>query len=785
MRAVPAKTSFRLAGVSSLAIAVSQMFGVTPLIGAAHAADPAPGPGSSGPEQIVVSASKRLTKLQKTPISITAITGAELQKRGIASVTALARDVPGVAIKTSGPGQTEFEIRGLSSAGGSSPTVGFYLDDTPLTAPAAAQNGKVVIDPNLYDLSRIEVLRGPQGTLYGSGSEGGTIRVLTNQPNLAGYQASAQTTLSGTDGGGFNHGENIMVNLPLIPDVLSLRIVGSEAYTSGWIDRIVAGNFPVATDDGLVRGNVLASPVLADHHDVNDEEQQGFRAALLYKPNDQLTITPFIFFQQIHANGLSDFDSHPGTFAHYEPFDIAEPFADRFFIAGITANYKFDAFDVTSSTSHWNRGASITEDESEQLQYAFGLPSAYVAQGGVGPAAITENDYTRQWSEEIRVTSSSDSAFQWLVGGFYSNFDSDYDLVSIVPGAVPLFGTSDLIEQTQPTHITQYAGFGDLSYQITPQLKADVGLRYYAYTTTVNTAISGIVSSTGSAAVANTVGSESNAGVNPKFNLSYQATNDIMVYGTAAKGFRPGGANQPVPVDTSNAVGAECLAALEALGKTTAPAQYGPDSVWSYEVGEKATLFDRLTVNGAIYYEDWHGVQQVIPLSCGFPYTDNAGNAAVYGGELEVRAKLAQGLVLSGTAARTDAYLTENVRETGAHKGDPLQDIAPWTASAALSYNFPVTDSLDMTLRGNYEFQGTRIDATYYPMNHLPAYSLVNLRAELAGGAWVAALFANNVTNKKAYLTDTTSLSLNLPTFNRVATNQPLTIGIDLSYRFR
>jgi outer membrane receptor protein involved in Fe transport len=258
-----------------------------------------------------------------------------------------------------------------------------------------------------------------------------------------------------------------------------------------------------------------------------------------------------------------------------------------------------------------------------------------------------------------------------------------------------------------------------------------------------------------------------------------------LFYGTAAKGFRPGGANQPVPVNTSNAVGAECLAALEALGKTSAPADYGPDSVWSYEAGEKATLFDRLTVNGAVYYEDWHGVQQVIPLSCGFPYTDNAGNAAVYGGELEVRARLAEGLVFSGTAARTDAYLTENVRETGAHKGDPLQDIAPWTASASLSYSFPVADGFDVTLRGNYEFQGTRIDATYSPMNHLPAYSLVNLRAELGGGAWTAALFANNVTDKKAYLTDTTSLSLNLPTFNRVATNQPLTIGLDLSYRFR
>jgi outer membrane receptor protein involved in Fe transport len=178
-------------------------------------------------------------------------------------------------------------------------------------------------------------------------------------------------------------------------------------------------------------------------------------------------------------------------------------------------------------------------------------------------------------------------------------------------------------------------------------------------------------------------------------------------------------------------------------------------------------------------------VQQTVPLSCGFPYTDNAGSAHVYGGELEMRAVLAQGLIASGSVGYTDAFLAENVPETGGHKGDPLQDIAPWTASALLSYNFPVTDRWEGNARISYNFEGTRRDATFYPMNHLPAYSLVNLRAGVSDANWNASLFVNNLFNKRAYISDTTSLSLNLPTYNRVSTNQPLTIGIDISYRFR
>src|SRR5229473_5005240 len=194
-------------------------------------------PPSQDLQEIVVTAEKRESTVQKTPISITAISGSDLQAQGLSDFTSVAQQVPGVSFKTSGPGQTELEMRGLTSTGGQSPTVGFYLDETALTPPAMAQNGKVVIDPDLFDLNRVEILRGPQGTLYGAGSMGGTIKLVTNAPDPKQIAANVQGIGSGTDGGGFNHTENAMLNLPLWQDVAALRLVVTNKHIEGWIDR--------------------------------------------------------------------------------------------------------------------------------------------------------------------------------------------------------------------------------------------------------------------------------------------------------------------------------------------------------------------------------------------------------------------------------------------------------------------------------------------------------------------------------------------------------------------
>src|SRR3984885_11318363 len=225
--------------------------------------------------EIVVTAEKRESTVQKTPISITAISGADLQAQGVSDMTSVAQQVPGVSFKTSGPGQTEFEIRGLTSTGGESPTVGFYLDDAVLTPAAMAQNGKTVIDPSLFDLNRVEVLRGPQGTLYGAGSMGGTIKLVTNQPDPKAFAANVEVIGSGTtDGGGFNHTENVMLNIPLMQDVAALRLVGTDKYIDGWIDRKVLNPFPPEVNGSTARGDVRSAPVAEDFRHSNTEHLQ-------------------------------------------------------------------------------------------------------------------------------------------------------------------------------------------------------------------------------------------------------------------------------------------------------------------------------------------------------------------------------------------------------------------------------------------------------------------------------------------------------------------------------
>src|SRR6202050_804186 len=197
-------------------------------------------------EEITVTAEKRASTVQDTPISITAVSGGDLAERGIVDFATLAGQTPGISMRQNGPGQTEFEMRGMTSSGGNSPTVGFYLDDVPMTSPAQAQNGKVVIDPSLYDLNRAEMLRGPQGTLYGAGSMGGTVKLVTNQPDPTGFHVSGEAVVSETtDGGGFNYTINGMLNLPLIDNQMALRLVGTDSRTSGWIDRIVLSDFPL------------------------------------------------------------------------------------------------------------------------------------------------------------------------------------------------------------------------------------------------------------------------------------------------------------------------------------------------------------------------------------------------------------------------------------------------------------------------------------------------------------------------------------------------------------
>jgi iron complex outermembrane receptor protein len=736
-------------------------------------------------EEVVVTAEKRAGRVQDTPISLTAVSGADLAAQGITSIDDAARQIPGVALTSAGPGQTEYTIRGLSSSGPAVATVGFYLDDVPISAPAAAQNGHVSIDPDLYDLNRVEVLRGPQGTLYGSGSMGGTVKLVTNQPNLSAFDASVAADGSHTQGGGMNGRISGMLNLPLVDGRVALRIVGTQEHVSGWIDRIVLNDFPLATNpqcgsfSGCTRGNVLAAPVAKDYHDVNDENLTSARAALKFQATDELSLTATGFYQKMTMGGLSNFDNPPGTqLAHYQPFDIAEPFSDTFRVGNLVAEYSFPTFTLTSATSYWKRTQSQTQDVSESAQTLFDLPAYDVASGGIGPVSVLELDNTRQFSEEIRLTSSGETRFKWLVGGFYSDFQYNQVQSYAGYGIVDVLGTPNLVLLLDADHLKQRALFGEASYNITSQLKATVGLRRYSYTQDGGITLSGALAPT--LAPSTTYVSASNSGVNPKFTLSYDIAHDLMVYATAAKGFRPGNGNTPVPVTGPDS----CLPNLQAIGKNSAPTQYGPDTVWSYELGEKATVLDRrLSITSAVYYERWSKVQQGIILPCGFGYTDNVGTATVKGGEIEINAKLTPSWTLTQTGGLTQAIFTGSEIGSGVNPGDRLLHVPSYTTNTSLEYSHPVTGAYSFVARASNVLVGPSRSLTY-SLQELPGYDIVKFRVGLVADRWSGFLYVDNVTDKRAFLDNVPDYLLNVPSLNRVATNQPRTIGLALDFKY-
>jgi iron complex outermembrane receptor protein len=715
---------------------------------------------------------------------MTAISEAEIQARGLEDFRSIAQETPGISMKTSGPGQTEFEMRGLDATGGFSPTVGFYIDDAPLTAPAQAAQGKVVVDPDLYDLNRVEVLRGPQGTLYGAGSMGGTIKLVTNAPQLNTFSVSAQSKESGTDGGGFNYGGSAMMNLPITQDVAAIRFVGTYKYTSGWIDRVVANPFPLETNGGLTRGNVLAAPVQARYSDVNWEELEGGRVSLLLKLGDDLTVQAGLMHQKISTGGPFTIDDPPGNvLAHYQPFDIAEPLEDNFTLYTLTIKYHFDGADLTSATAKWNRHDEQTQDISETIQSLLGLPSFYIPEGGAGPGSQEETDFSSQASEELRLASNGDGRFQWIGGLFFSDFNSNTTSLSNYAGLEPIFGTSDLISVGEPINVTQRALFGETSYKLTDQLKATVGLRYYSYSSTEETINGGIASIAGGPGTVLEFGRADDKGFNPKVNFAYTVNDDVLLYTTAAKGFRPGGPNSPVPLSGP----AQCLTGpgnLQSLGLNAAPNQFNPDTVWSYEIGEKArALGNTFQVNSDIYYESWNNVQQLVDPSCGFSFTANAGSATVYGSEIEIAANLSSSWTVTESVGLTHATFNDTVLATNTVKGQKLLDVPNVTDNTSVIYSTPVSAAYNFSVRGTYTYVGPMQDITYV-RNDLPGYSLVNARAGVTSDRFSAFLFCDNVTNKLAILTNNVAQTVNIPSVNRWVTNQPRTIGVDFSIRY-
>jgi len=793
--------------------------------GAAYAADLTSVPQLA---EVVVTATKRPTTLQTTPASITAVTGSEIASRGLADFSSLAQSVPGISMRTSGPGETEFEMRGLNSSGGDASMVGFYLGDVPLSAPFYDQIGKVVVDPSLYDLGRVEVLRGPQGTLYGASSMGGTVRMVPNAPELNTFDASGEEVVGDTtDGGSINHRENGMVNLP-IGSTVALRLVGSFENDSGWIGRRVIADGAVPVDTGVFPDNsrpenFYTAPLQAQINGANTTQVESVRATLLWKPADGLSITPMVMYQltrqgapnAVDVNGSPTDPTVPAVSAHWEIYDTPEPQRDRFDLSSVTVSYELHAFTVTSATGYWNRGSLISQDATEENAAAIGIP---VYDGGIGPTGpapngpgATEADSTHQTSEELRLTSSGPGSFQWIAGWFYQDLYSDTNLQSIVPQATPILGGPVFAVINMPQTLIQNAEFGELSYRLSRHWKVAASVRHYHYSLSESQDEWGVItpnSYEGDYAPFNSAASNGATGSVPKLDLQYTINQEDMVYATVSKGFRLGGVNVAFPVaspaTSTNTVlvGDECGLQAKLLDNTTcsypgllqAPATFSNDWVWSYELGGKSSFFhNRMQLDVSAYYENWSNPQVATDIG-GVGLTANGGDAHIKGAEAELRALLSEDWDVVLNYGYTDAGFVQGSVITGFPGGVAIPDTPKSTASAILHYEHEMNDSLTMFGSLEWDYIGSRLNAPYGEtitlwnynslLVHLPAYNLGNLRLGLRGERWAAALFVDNLADKEVLLDPQPQIDLQMAAVTRYTVNRPRTIGVDVSYSF-
>jgi iron complex outermembrane receptor protein len=723
--------------------------------------------------QVVVTAQKRSQLLQSVPISVTAFDAQSIEHMGIESLSDLAREAPGLVVMSAGPGQNILNMRGVSSTAGTAGTVGYYLDDTPISASSNASllSQRGLIDPSVFDISRVEVLRGPQGTLYGSSSMGGTVKYITNQPDLNKFSGRIDSTLSFTEGGGLNRAANAMLNIPLSDNTMAARVIVFYRYEDGFIDR-----YPIDPNNylGILPGSRAQTKV-------NSEETSGIRAMFKFKLENDLSITSSIFHQTTSLGAPFQIDQPPGSLDNLiQARMVAEPSYQDSTLFNVSVHKGFDNFELVSSSSYYDRSVNISEDSSKVLYYFYSpTPQNYVY-----PSVMTGEYTNRELTQELRLASNFNGPFQILGGAFYHHVDAPLaSTIPTPPGYNAAFGTSidSFFTGARQASVRELALFSEGTYIIVPDLTATVGVRGFrvdqGFAQQGDGALNGGPSSVSS--------TSRDTGLNPKFNLSWQVSKDLLMYATAAKGYRQGGPNNPAPANV-------CGAQVATLGLSpSALIKFDADTLWNYELGAKSDWLDnRLTVNGSLFYIDWTKVQQQIDLNCGFNITANFGSATSQGAELEVNIKPTQELTLRLVGAYTQAVLNNDVPGTAAQKGDTLLNVPRWSGSTGAEYSAPLANGYTHYERFDYTYTGTQ-NALYdrtSPYYQIKGFGQANLRAGIkkgkGGSGWEGSVFIDNAFNKIGETDLPDAISADLPTTRRIAITRPRTTGVMLRYLF-
>ena len=722
--------------------------------------------------EVVVTAQKRSENVRDVPLSISVLSSDQLEKQHIANYGDLARTVPGLSFTNTGSsGLSRITLRGISSSQGSA-TVGVYLNDVSLTIPNQFFTGVTL--PRLFELDHVEVLRGPQGTLYGDSSLGGTMRFITQAPRLNTFEGSVEAEGSTTKGGGANYQLGGVVNLP-IGETAALRVAVQRDYTNGFIDHV--------TPAGVV-----------DNKNVDAERTTAVRATLLWEPTDDLKITPMVLWQQTAADDTGI--TKPRLPGFQENRTVREPSEDTLFVPSLTVEKAFEGLNFTSITGYAYRKFDRQFDGTiYDSDYVAGVLDPdygddYEAIAAL-PGVMSNKDAVATWSQEFRLASpslaQSGQRYEWQVGAYVStqkvtSLDNEY-VLGLTQAIADVYGTTseDALGYATPNGLIGYfnstrrnkqaAVFAEGSYKITDKLKATVGLRQVSATSKYRLEEGGWLAD---GAPATDTAKTKSSPLTPKFALNYEVNTSVSVYASAAKGFRLGGQN--------NALTSFCAADVAALGLTNVK-NYGADSLWSYEGGAKSRLFGgRVTVNASAFYIDWKNIQQSLRLSsCGSVTTANAGNAKSQGGEIELRAMLTNNLTLSASGAVTDAKITDAATGTGAVDGSHLLGVPDNTFSLGLDYQRPLTDRVDGFASLNWSHTGKSY-GSYSKTNTdylRPEYDLVDASLGVSFDRLELSLFAKNLLdeNKLIQKPSVLFISQGLPL-------RPRTIGLNLKASF-
>ena len=685
---------------------------------------------------IVVTAQKRAERVQDVPISISVVSGEQMQQSGGSQLSDYAAYVPGLQVNNAGsPGRSTLTLRGVAPIGPSA-TVGMYLDDAPIGSSGIYNRSNVFsLDLLPYDIERLEVLRGPQGTLYGASSIGGLFKYVTVQPDLNRLSVKATGEVFAiAHGKDMGWAGSAMVNVPLVNDQLAISASYSYRDTPGYIDNIQTGE-----------------------KDVNDAIQQGGRVALLWQPDAAVTVKLGALFQSVDSDnvslvyeGMGNTPLAPGAGLLSTNAQLPEPFDSDFQFYSGTIGYDFGFAELSSTTSYSQLKILEVTDASRAFGGIWGGLAPY-------PATLVQ----KKWTEEVRLTSASSTSFEWMVGFFYTDENNTHGQLvrALDMSGAPVPGVDPFAVVGLPNTYKEYAGFANATIKFNDLFHLTGGVRWARndQTFTQSTAIplAGLNAS-GSGTSSEEIFTYS---ISPQLNVNP----DMMVYARVASGYRPGGPNVALP---------------------GFPATVGSETVTSYEAGLKASFLDNaLTLDTAVYLLDWNDLQTAQAFSAGINGLVNSGTARSQGFEASLLARPTAGLSIGANFAYTDAKCTQTT--TNCTDGDRLPDVPKFAAAMYVDYSFALGGSAEGRIGGTMRIVGDRISdiassPTAVPVN---GYATLDLNAGVTfSGNWTVRAYARNLTGEEGRITS--NVAATNPGFLATVPLQPRTVGVALDLSF-